>query len=143
MNTANEKKVTTKIFTETHRYGDQSQAFFCVRTYVNGKNHMDSNWMTVVDGEVHDAFYGVEDSTYVGEKIPTSPMVNVPTSCTRDTEAFDHSLLPTILAVISQHVGFEVNVPMICEGEGAEQIRALKELRGYVLADDDYEFIPA
>lgn len=143
MKTVNNNSITMTLRTHTHTYKGNTQEFFCIDTNGHDGPTLHSNWMTVVDGAVHDAFYGIDDDTYDGERIPTSPLVNIPTTCRSGCENYEQRLLPFILSAISEYVGFAVNAPMICEADGAEQIRILKEDQGYVIADYDYEFIAA
>lgn len=133
----------TELLNYTHHYDDQSQEFFSFVMKLGDGLVLNSNWMTVVDGVVHDCSYGIDDDSYDGEIIPTSPMVNIPSSCRAGQDAYDKSLLPHFLAAISEHVGFAVSVPMLCEGEEWEQIHALKKSVGYDFVGDDFECSPA
>ena len=143
MNTVHNTPVRITLHTYTHNYNGNSQEFFSFDFKGTDGPTLHSNWMTVVDGVVHDAFYGIDDNTHIGEMIPTSPLVSIPTTCCSGYENYEQRLLPLILAEISEYVGFAVNVPMICEALGVEQIRTLKEDRGYVLESNDYYFIAA
>ena len=90
-----------------------------------------TNWMTIVDGELHDAD-GVEDDTYDdNEVIPTSPVVSIPAPVDTVDDHLKPLLHPMFLTAISEKVGFIVDVPMLCEARDVGKIAALKIAVGY------------
>jgi hypothetical protein len=100
-----------------------------------------TNWMTVVDGVLHDAYW-VEDDTYDDEdNIPTSPVVSIPAPASSVDDHLRPLLLPLLLEAIREKTGLDIDVPMLCEARDAEEIETLKNEVGYKWDASTQEYI--
>lgn len=137
--------LTYKTRVHRHAFDGGVQDFFSVDIYL-GAEAFHTNWMTPVNGELHDCMYGIDDDTYDGERIPTSPLVNFPkTSCNKLDQILE-SRIDEVKSILTREIFnltcIDVDVPFLCESDEFDQVCELKKVKGFDFCQESAEFFP-
>ena len=137
--------LTYKTLAHRHAFAGGVQDFFSIDIYL-GTEAFHTNWMTPVNGELHDCMYGIDDDTYDGERIPTSPLVNFPkTSCSKLDQILERRI-SEVKAILTREIfnmtNIQVDVPFLCESEEFDQVCNLKNAKGFYFCQESADFFP-